>query len=212
MKLYSYWRSTTSVRVRIALNLKGVAYDLETVDLTKGEQKADSYAALNPVRGVPTLVLDDGTALTQSMAILDYIDTTSPEPPLYPADPVQRALVAAAAHAIALDIHPVNNLKVLGYLKGTLGHSQDETVDWMRHWMHEGFTAFQQLIRPETPFCFGDTIGMADLCLVGQMVNARRWGLDLAPFARLVEIDAHCQTLDAVQRGMPENQPDAQPA
>ena len=211
MKLYSYWRSTTSVRVRIALNLKGVAYDLEPVDLPKGEQKADSYAALNPMKGVPTLVLDDGTALTQSMAILDYIDTVWPEPPLYPADPRERALVDAAAHAIALDIHPVNNLKVLGYLKGTLGHSQDETVDWMRHWMHEGFTAFQQLIRPGTPFCFGDTIGMADLCLVGQMVNARRWGLDLAPFARLVEIDARARERDAVQRGMPENQPDAQP-
>ncbi|SDO23000.1 maleylacetoacetate isomerase/maleylpyruvate isomerase [Lutimaribacter pacificus] len=211
MKLYSYWRSTTSVRVRIALNLKGVAYDIETIDLPKGEQKADSYAALNPMKGVPTLVLDDGTALTQSMAILDYIDTVWPEPPLYPADPRERALVDAAAHAIALDIHPVNNLKVLGYLKGTLGHSQDETVDWMRHWMHEGFTAFQQLIRPGTPFCFGDTIGMADLCLVGQMVNARRWGLDLAPFARLVEIDARARERDAVQRGMPENQPDAQP-
>ncbi|MCM2563113.1 maleylacetoacetate isomerase [Lutimaribacter sp. EGI FJ00015] len=211
MKLYSYWRSTTSVRVRIALNLKGVDYELETIDLTKGEQRAEGYAALNPAKGVPTLVLDDGTALTQSMAILDYIDTAWPEPPLYPADPRERALVDAAAHAIALDIHPVNNLKVLGYLKSRLGHGQDETLDWMRHWMHEGFTAFQQMIRPDTPFCFGDQIGMADLCLVGQMVNARRWGLDLAPFARLVEIDARAREIDAVQRGMPENQPDAQP-
>ncbi len=212
MKLYSYWRSTTSVRVRIALNLKGVEYDIVPVDLTAGAQKTAEYSALNPMKGVPTLVLDDGTALTQSMAILDYIDTVWPEPPLYPADPVQRALVDAAAQAIALDIHPVNNLKVLGYLKGTLGHSQDETVDWMRHWMHEGFTAFQQLIQADTPYCFGAAIGMADLCLVGQMVNARRWGLDLAPFPRLVEIDARCREIDAVQRGLPENQPDAQPA
>lgn len=211
MKLYSYWRSTTSVRVRAALNLKGVAYEIVPVDLVKGAQKTDSYTALNPARGVPTLVLDDGTTLTQSMAILDYLDTTYPEPPLYPADPVLRAQVDAAAHAIALDIHPVNNLRVLGYLKGTMGHSQDEAEAWMRHWMHEGFATFQTLIRPDTPFCFGDTLGMADLCLVGQMVNARRWGLDMTPFKRLEQIDTHCRKIDAVIRALPEHQPDAQP-
>lgn len=211
MKLFSYWRSTTSIRVRIALNLKGCAYDIAPIDLTKGEQRTDDYSAINPIRGVPTLVLDDGRALTQSMAILDYLDTAYPEPPLYPADPVTRAHVDAAAHAIALDIHPVNNLRVLGYLKGQMGQSQEQTVKWMNHWMHEGFTAFQKQINPDTPYCFGDQIGIADLCLVGQMVNARRWGLDLAPFGRLVEIDTQCQQLDAVQKAMPENQPDAQP-
>ena len=212
MKLYSYWRSTTSARVRMALNLKGVEYDIVPVDLTAGAQKTAEYSALNPMKGVPTLVLDDGTALTQSMAILDYIDTVWPEPPLYPADPKERAQVDAAAHAIALDIHPVNNLKVLGYLKGTMGQTQDDTITWMHHWMREGFTAFDRLIQSDTPFCFGNRIGVADLCLVGQMLNARRWDLDVTAFPRLVEIDARCREIDAVQRGLPENQPDAQPA
>lgn len=191
MKLYSYWRSTTSVRVRAALNLKGVPYDIVPVDLVRGEQKAESYATLNPAKGVPTLVLDDGTTLTQSMAILDYIDTVYPEPPLYPADPVQRAQVDAAAHAIALDIHPVNNLRVLGHLKGTMGHSQDEAEAWMRHWMHEGFAAFQTLIRADTPFCFGDAIGMAQLVALK--------GSDSAPVVRLPMGEAWAikQVLDA---------------
>ncbi|MWD29137.1 maleylacetoacetate isomerase [Aquicoccus sp. SCR17] len=210
MKLYSYWRSTTSVRVRIAMNLKGLDYELETINLPKGEQREDGYAAINPIKGVPALVLDDGTVLTQSMAILTWLETTYPDPALLPADPVARAQVEAACHAIALDIHPVNNLKVLGYLKGVLGHSQEETVTWMNHWMHEGFTAFQSLIRKDTPFCFGDEIGLADLCLVGQMVNAKRWGLDLGPFGRLEEIDMRCREIEAVQKGLPEAQPDAQ--
>lgn len=212
MKLYSFWRSTTSVRVRIVMNLKGLAYEMETVSLPKGEQFSDTYVGVNPSKGVPSLMLDDGTILTQSMAIIEYLDTVYPDPALLPADPVARARVQAASHCIALDIHPVNNLKVLNYLKSRMGHSQEDTVIWMNHWMHEGFTAFQTLIRDDTPFCFGDTIGLADICLVGQMVNARRWGLDMAPFTRLAEIDARCREIEAVQKGMPEVQPDAQPA
>jgi len=208
MKLYSYWRSTTSLRLRAALNLKGIAYDIVPVDLVAGDQRSDAYRAMNPGQGVPSLVLDDGTVLTQSMAILDYLETVHPTPPLLPQDPVARAHVRAAADQIALDIHPVNNLKVVTYLK-SLGHTQDEAVTWMNHWMTEGFTAFQSLLRPETPFCFGEAPGLADLCLVGQMYNARRWGCDLAHFARLVEIDARCQGIDAIARAMPEAQPDA---
>lgn len=208
MKLYSYWRSTTSIRVRAALNLKRLDYEIVPVDLVAGDQRSDDYRTVNPGKGVPSLVLDDGTVLTQSMAILDYLDAVYPEPPLLPSDPVARAHVTAAAHQIALDIHPVNNLKVVNRLK-SLGHGQDVAVDWMLHWMSEGFTAFQSLIRPGTPFCFGDTPGIADLCLVAQFYNARRWDCDLAPFARLIEVDANCQHVDAIARAMPDVQPDA---
>lgn len=208
MKLYSYWRSTTSIRVRAALNIKGLDYEIVPVDLVAGDQRADDYRKLNPGKGVPSLVLEDGTVLTQSMAILDYLDAVHPDPALTPADPVERAHVTAAAHQIALDIHPVNNLKVVNHLK-SLGHGQDVAVDWMLHWMTEGFTAFQSMIRPDTPFCFGDTPGIADLCLVAQIYNARRWECDLAPYGRLVEVDANCQRVDAIARAMPETQPDA---
>lgn len=211
MKLYSYWRSTTSVRVRIALNMKRVDHQIETVDLVKGEQSSSDYEAVNPSKGVPSLVLDDGTTLTQSMAILQYLDSVYPEPPLFPEDPVERSKVEAAAHCIALDIHPVNNLKVLNYLKSNIGSTQEKNVEYMCHWMHEGFSAFQTLIRDDTPFCFGDAPNIADLCLVGQMINARRWGLDLTPFARLVDIDERCRAIPAFDQAMPENQPDAQP-
>ena len=212
MKLYSYWRSTTSLRVRAALNLKGVDYTVVPVNLVLGEQNESAYAAVNPGRGVPSLELDDGRIMTQSVALLDYIEETWPDPALLPADPVIRAQVRAAAAQIALDIHPVNNLKVLAYLKTTLGHDPAETVSWMNHWMTEGFIAFQQLLLPDTPYSFGDTISLADLCLVGQMVNARRWGCDLTQFTRLVDIDALCRKNAAIAQAMPEMQPDAQPA
>lgn len=209
MKLYSYWRSTTSFRVRVALNIKGLDYDIVPVDLLAGEHTADSYRAINPLQGVPTLVLDDGTQLTQSMAILDYLDRAHPTPALLPGDLKQRARVQAAAQTVAMEIHPVNNLKVLGYLKQTLGHTQDDAVDWMHHWMHQGFTAFQAMIAPDTPFCFSDTPDLADICLAGQMINARRWGLDMSPFSRLEQINDACLALDPFQRALPENQPDA---
>lgn len=212
MKLYSYWRSTTSVRVRAALNLKGVAHELETLDLTKGTQKGAEYAAINPSKGVPSLVLDDGTVLTQSLAIIDYLDASFPEPPMLPADAKDRARILAASLCIAMDIHPVNNLMVLNRLKSQFGATQEQNVDWMQHWMHEGFTAFHALIDDTGPYCFGDAVTLADLCLVGQMVNARRWGLDMAPFARLEEIDARLRDITAIHAALPEQQPDAHPA
>lgn len=207
MKLYSYWRSTTSYRVRIALNLKGIAYETVPVNLVAGDQRAPDYAALNPGQGVPTLVLDDGAILTQSMAILDYLEETRPDPALLPADPVARARVRAAALTIATDIHPVNNLRVVGKLK-SMGHSQDEATDWMNDWMTQGFTAFSRLIDAGGPFCFGDAPGLADLCLVPQLYNAHRWGCDLAPFGRLTEIEARCLALPAFDVARPEAQPD----
>ena len=208
--LYSYWRSTTSYRVRIALNLKGIEYESKSVDLVAGAQRAPDYAALNPVQGVPTLVLSDGTVLTQSMAILDYLDHMVPEPALLPSDPLLRAQVLAAAHVIAMDVHPVNNLKIVGRLKADHGASQEDGVAWMQHWMIEGFRAYQALLpTSKTAFSFGDTPLICDLCLVAQLYNARRWGVDTSDFERLLEIESEAMKLDAFQRAKPEAQPDA---
>ena len=208
MKLYTYWRSTTAYRVRIALNLKGIGYEPVPVNLVAGEQSAPEYAALNPGLGVPSLVLDDGAVLTQSMAILDWLEEVHRGPPLLPADPLDRARVRAAAMGIATDVHPVNNLRVVNKLK-SMGHSQDEAVAWMNDWMTRGFEAFAKLIAPDTPFCFGDAPGLADICLVPQLYNAHRWGTDLSPFGRLTEIEARCLALPAFDTARPENQPDA---
>ncbi|MEI9430193.1 maleylacetoacetate isomerase [Mesorhizobium sp. Cs1299R1N3] len=207
LTLYSYWRSTTSYRVRIALNLKGLAYDIVPVNLVTGEQTSAEYLRINPVGGVPSLKLADGQILTQSMAILEYLDRIAPKPALLPGDPIEAAHVRAAALVVACDIHPVNNLKVGKKLK-SLGHGQDEVVDWMNDWMARGFTALQSLIAGATPFCFGDTPGLADICLVSQLYNAHRWGTNLSPFARLTAIEARCLDLPAFNAARPETQPD----
>ena len=207
MKLYTYWRSTTAYRVRIALALKGIDYEPVAVDLVAGKQHSPDYVELNPAHGVPTLVLDDGSVLTQSMAILEWLEESYPGPPMLPDHPSERARVRAAAAGIATDIHPVNNLRVVNQLK-SLGHSQADTVQWMNSWMTRGFTAFQSLIDPGTPYCFGDAPGLADICLVPQLYNAHRWGCDLAPFSRLTEIEQRCLVLPAFAVTIPENQPD----
>ncbi len=209
MKLYSYWRSTTSYRVRVVLNLKGFDYETTPVNLVTGEQRQPEYTAINPGKGVPTLELADGTHLTQSLAIIDYLDALRPTPAIVPTDPLERARVMAAAHTVALDIHPVNNLRVVQHL-GKMGHSKEEVTDWMIHWMHEGLTAYQAMIRPSTPFSFGDAPDLADICMVAQLYNGRRWGLDLTPFARIVEIEQNCLKLDAFAKARPEAQPDAE--
>ncbi|WP_422020064.1 maleylacetoacetate isomerase [Roseibium sp.] len=208
MKLYTYWRSTTSYRVRAALNLKGIAYEAVPVNLVAGEQTSEAYAALNPGLGVPTLVLEDGTILRQSMAILEWIEETVPEPALLPADPVLRANLRAAANVISTDIHPVNNLRVVSKLK-SMGHDQDDAISWMNDWMTWGFTAFQRMIDPKTPFCFGTAPGLADICLVSQLYNAHRWGTDLSPFSRLTDIEKRCLQIPAIEAAAPKNQPDA---
>ncbi|MCO5160169.1 MAG: maleylacetoacetate isomerase [Mesorhizobium sp.] len=208
MRLYTYWRSTTSYRVRIALNLKGIAYEAIPVNLVAGEQNAPTYAAINPGEGVPTLVLDDGAVLTQSMAILEFLEESHPSPPLLPRDPVMRARVRAAAFAVATDIHPVNNLRVIARLKA-MGHSQDETLAWMGLWMERGFAAISRMIEPRTPFCFGDEPTLADICLVPQLYNAHRWGVDMSPFPRLADIEERCLALPAFDAARPDRQPDA---
>ncbi|TDT77140.1 maleylacetoacetate isomerase [Litoreibacter halocynthiae] len=209
LTLYSYWRSTTSYRVRVALNLKGLAYDTVPVNLVAGEQREPDYVAKNPVKGVPTLVLDDGTVLTQSLAILDYLDHLVPDPALLPSDPLLRARVQAAAQVIATDIHPVNNLKVVGHLKSEYGLTADQGTEWMRHWMTEGFHAYQALLPDRNWFSFSDTPLLCDICLVAQLYNAHRWRVDMTPFARLLEIEEHAMKLPAFEAARPENQPDA---
>lgn len=208
MKLYSYWRSTTSYRVRAALNLKGLAYETVAVDLVAGAQRSPEFATLNPGRGVPALVLDDGTVLTQSLAILDYLDAIA-TPHLLPDDPVQRACVMACAHVVALDIHPVNNLRVAQHLQQTQGTTPDDTKAWMQHWMAEGFIAAETMVSPDTVFAFGDAPDLADLCIIAQVYNAHRWGLDMAPYPKLTRVEAACLAHPAIEAARPENQPDA---
>lgn len=208
MKLYGYWRSTTSYRARIALNLKGLAYETVPVNLGDGAQRNQDYLALNPLGGVPSLMLDDGTVLTQSMAILDYLDQSFPTPPLLPRDPVAAAKTRAAAMVIACDIHPLNNLRVMARLKG-MGHSTEDAVDWMTDWMQQGLRAYATLLPGGTAFSFGNAPTFADLCLIPQLYNARRWNLDLSGFSHLTEIEARCLSLAAFDRARPEAQPDA---
>lgn len=209
MKLYSYWRSTTSFRVRAALNLKGLSYDIVPVDLVSGAQCDAAYARLNPGKGVPTLVLEDGTVLTQSLAIIDYLDALVQEPKLIPGDPLIRAQVLAAAHTIAMDVHPVNNLRVVQHLKQQFGATAQQAQDWMCHWMREGFQALETQLDPTHRFAFGDSPNVADLCLVAQFYNARRWGLELAPYPNLIRVEAACLALPEIAAAHPEKQPDA---
>jgi maleylacetoacetate isomerase len=210
LTLYTYFRSSAAYRVRIALNLKGVAANEVAIHLVKGEQKGAGYARINPNATVPTLVLGDGTAIGQSLAIVEYLDEAWPDPPLLPGSPVTRALIRAAAQVIACDTHPLNNTRVINYLKSEYGRSQDDSVLWMRHWMARGLAAFQAMLPPGGRHCFGDAVTLADLCLVPQMFNARRWGMDLAGFERLVAIETECLALPAFDRARPEIQPDAE--
>lgn len=205
MKLYSYWRSTTSYRVRAALNLKGLAYETIPVDLVAGDQRKDSYLALNPGAGVPTLILDDGTALTQSLAIIDYLDVIA-APLLLPTDPIKRAKVMAAAHSVALDIHPVNNLRVVQHLKSAHDVAGQP---WMVHWMEQGFAALEPQLSDTTEFSFGDAPDLADLCLVAQVYNAHRWGVDMTAYPKITRVEAACLAHPAIAAAHPDQQPDA---
>ncbi|MFP7672717.1 maleylacetoacetate isomerase [Marivita sp. S0852] len=209
MTVYSYWRSTTSYRVRIALNLKGLSYKTVPVNLLAGAQHAPDYVAKNPVKAVPTLVLTDGTVLTQSLAIMDYLDHIAPNPALLPDDPVLRAQVMAAAHVMALDVHPVNNLKVVMRLEKEHGFTRETSLHWMRHWMTEGLHAYQALLPDGPAYSFSDSPLLCDICLVAQLYNAHRWGVDMTPFNRLTAIEETALTLPAFDAARPENQPDA---
>ncbi|MBH8581363.1 maleylacetoacetate isomerase [Halomonas pacifica] len=210
--LYGYFRSSAAYRVRIALNLKGLAYDQAPVNLVKGEQRGEEYLARNPQGLVPALVTDDGARLTQSLAICEYLDERYPEPALLPADAAGRARVRALAQAVACEIHPLNNLRVLKYLTGELGVDEATKMTWYRHWVSEGFAALETQLSREAgsgDFCHGDAPGLADLCLVPQVFNAERFACDLAPYPRIRRIVANCRALDAFARAAPEAQPDA---
>ena len=211
LKLYSYFRSSAAYRCRIALNLKGLAHETAFVHLTKdgGQHTAAAYRALNPQALVPTLE-NDGRVITQSLAIIEYLNELHPEPPLLPGDAGARAKIRAFALAIACDIHPINNLRVLNYLKGPLRQDQRAVDDWYRHWVETGLGACEALApAAETRFCFGDEPTLADICLVPQMYNARRFKCDLAAVPRLVAIDAAARALPAFANAAPEAQPDA---
>lgn len=214
MKLHTYYRSSASYRVRIALNLKGLAHDQAYVHLSKdgGGQFAPAFDALNPQHLLPVLEVD-GMILPQSLAIIEYLDETRPAVPLLPADARGRARVRALSQAIAADIHPINNLRVLKYLSAELGVSADGKNAWYRHWVALGLAALErELARsPDTGlFCHGDTPTMADCCLLPQLYNARRFECDLSPYPTIGAIAARCEALDAFARARPEAQADAQ--
>lgn len=217
LQLYSYFRSSAAYRLRIALHLKGLAFDTVPVHLLKGggEQLQSAYRAINPAALVPALNIDadnDGTTLTQSLAIMEYLDETHPQPPLLPADALGRARVRALALTVACDIHPLNNLRVLTYLSGELQASGDARNAWARHWMALGFATLEQHLAHDAATglcCHGDTPTLADCCVVPQVFNARRFELDLAPYPTLVRIAEHCEALPAFIAAHPAQQPDA---
>jgi maleylacetoacetate isomerase/maleylpyruvate isomerase len=211
LTLYTYFRSSAAFRVRCALNLKGIAYAPEIVWLPTDEQKSDAYRTLNPQALVPTFVDDDGTTLNQSLAIIEYLDETRPGPKLLPADPRGRARVRALSQLVACEIHPVNNLRILKYLKHVLGHDQPTIDAWYRHWIAEGLSAFErELARGGTGrFCHGDAPTMADCCLVPQIFNARRFECPLDAYPSTMRVFESAMALPAFDAAQPSKQPDA---
>ena len=202
LRLYDYWRSSAAYRVRIALNLKGLAYESVAVNLVAGEQGAAENRAVNPQGLVPTLIVE-GQAITQSLAIIDYLDARWPDPRLVPAAPLARARTLARALAIVADVHPVNNLRILKRLESQFGADQAAKDEWYRHWVAEGFAALETMAG-DGPFLGGDTPDLADVCLVPQMFNARRFALPLDPYPKLVAADAAASALPAFQAAHPD--------
>lgn len=209
IELYDYWRSSAAYRVRIALNLKGLEYRSRPVNLAQGEQRGPDYRARNPEGLVPCLV-DGAAVITQSLAICEYLETRAPLPALLPDDPVALAQVRAACLAVACDIHPLNNLRVLNYLRDTLVIDEDRRGEWYRHWIVQGFAGLEhQLAKVDAPFCFGATPGLADCFLVPQLYNARRFDCPLVDYPRLLAVEARCLALPAFAAAAPERQPGA---
>jgi maleylacetoacetate isomerase len=211
MKLYSYFRSSAAYRVRIALAWKGLAPELAAVHLVRGEQQQEAYRRKNPQGLVPALELDDGTVLTQSLAILEYLEETHPEPPLLPRAPLERARVRSLALVVACEVHPLNNVRVLAYLTATVGASEEQKLAWYRHWVGLGLEALEARVAGASGrFCHGDAPTLADVCLMPQLYNARRFGCDLTGVPTLVRIEEECLALPAFDRSRPETQPDAE--
>jgi maleylpyruvate isomerase len=210
MKLHGYFRSSASYRVRIALNLKGLRAEHLSHHLRKGEQRAPAFLAINPQGLVPALESDAGDVLIQSLAIIEWLDETHPQPPLLPQDPLRRAKVRAFAQALACDTHPVQNLKVLARLR-ELGLPDDKVTEWAAWANREGLTACEKLVANEAgPFCFGEAPSLADLCLVPQLANARRFGVDVSVFPRLLKAEAAAKAMPAFVDAAPDKQPDAE--
>ena len=214
MKLYTFFRSSASYRVRIALNLKGLEYEQAAIHLRRGggEQLKPAYKAINPQALVPALQ-DNAQVYSQSLAIIEYLEERYPKPPLLPSDAADRAVVRSMALLIACEVHPIQNLRVLNHLKNDHKLSDDDTIRWARHWINLGLSALEQMtisVSKQGEFCFGQTPTMADLCLVPQLSNARRFGVDLAAYPKLLAIEAACMSLPAFADAAPENQPDAE--
>jgi maleylacetoacetate isomerase len=211
VKLYSYFRSSAAYRVRIALNLKSVAYEIIPIHLRKdgGRHRAAEYRAVNPQMRVPSLKLQSGEVIVQSLAIIGYLNEIYPQPPLLPADAVERARVRAVSQIIACDIHPLNNLSTLQYLKNEMGQEQAAIDTWYHHWVTAGFEAIEKMIQPG-PYAFGSQPGLGDICLIPQVNNARQLKVPLDAFPKIVAVYEACLKLPAFDKARPENQPDAE--
>jgi maleylacetoacetate isomerase len=211
VKLYSYFRSSAAYRVRIALNLNGLSYETMSVHLVKdgGHNRRPEYRAVNPQMRVPALVAPGGEVLIQSLAIIEYLDETHPEPPFLPKDPIERAKVRGLAELIACDIHPLNNTSPLRYLKNQMRQEQSAIDAWYHHWVREGFEALEALLAPR-PYACGASVTLADICLVPQVFNARRLNVPLDQFPKIVSVEQACLKLPAFDKARPENQPDAE--
>lgn len=211
MQLFTYYRSSASYRVRIALNLKGLTVEHIPVNLLKLEQKAAEYATRNPQQLLPTLVTEEGASLTQSLAIIEYLDERYPVPPLLPSVPEERARVRALAQAVACEMAPLNNLRVLNYLVQELGNSDEQKLEWYRHWIAVGFGAVESLLQDEQTgkFCHGNLPTLADCCLVPQVYNAQRFDCDMSPYPTINRIVEACESLSAFKEAHPSQQVDA---
>ncbi len=211
MRFLGYFRSSSAYRCRIAFNLKGLEYDFESVHLKHGEQKLPVFAAVNPQKLVPALITDDGDELSQSLAIIEWLDETYPDPSLLPADPVLRAKVRAFAQVIACEIHPLQNLRVLQYLRNELSLDEDAVNAWLGRWLGEGLQACEDILTKQdgdTAYCFGDTPGLADICLVPQVFSAQRFNVDISHLPRINKVYEQCQSNLAFSDAHPKNQPD----
>jgi maleylacetoacetate isomerase len=211
VKLYSYFRSSAAFRVRIALNIKSVAYEIIPIHLRKdgGRHRTEDYRAINPQMRVPSLKLQTGEIIVQSLAIIGYLNEIYPQPPLLPVDAIERAQARAVSQVIACDIHPLNNLGTLQYLKNTMGQDQSAIDAWYHHWVISGFDAVEKMIKPG-PYAFGSLPGLADICLIPQVYNARLLKVPLDAFPKILAVNEACLRLEAFEKARPENQPDAE--